>query len=258
MSILAASTSRGAVAQPSQDEEGASFVRDASVTVVALEKSVTESMWKHGTKRFWVLFVFVAVLSVVGISIAACKATGKLGGSSVISPDKEQPDVSEEYRHRFTSIRTTLLQNSDPTVFTNPSSPQSKALNWMVYKDTTVADDNSDGRLLQRYALLVIFYACGGQDWRGFLSPLDEQQDRSECLFRGVTCNEKGRITQLDWFSMRAAGQIPDEIGLLTDLFQLDLSYNSLEGTLPQAVFAKLTNLSKLATSLPLSLAALI
>jgi hypothetical protein len=238
-------------------------VHQASVTVLPLDGAVPNSAGsgagKKGpfslcTRRSLIVTAFVLFVAVAAVILVACLyGTGTIGAPAASSSPASasggggggasHQQVTEEYRARYTKFRTTLLQNTSPTAFTSPSSPQSKALTWLVVRDRAlVTDEVSDERLLQRYAIMTIYYACGGEEWKGFMTPLDEQFDKSECLFRGVSCDGQGRVVKIDWYGANVAGQLPDEIGLLTNLEELDLSSNLLQGSIPDAIL-KLTNI---------------
>jgi hypothetical protein len=235
----------------------------ANVTVLPLDGAVPNSAGSGGgekkgpfslcTRRSLIVTSFVLFLAVAAVILVACLyGTGTIGtpaaSSSAASASgggggSSHQQVTEEYRARYTKFRTTLLKNTSPTAFTSPTSPQSKALTWLVVRDgALVTDEVSDERLLQRYAIMTIYYACGGEEWKGFMTPLDEQFDKSECLFRGVSCDDQGRVVKIDWYGANVAGQLPDEIGLLKHLEELDLSSNLLQGSIPDAIL-KLTNI---------------
>ena len=91
----------------------------------------------------------------------------------------------------------------------------------------------------ERAALTALYDATGGQDWKtndGWLSddPLDQ--------WLRVTTDEDGRVTRLDVGSNRLNGEIPTELGELSNLKLLFINDNNLTGVLPQS----LTGLSAL------------
>ena len=93
----------------------------------------------------------------------------------------------------------------------------------------------------ERAALTALYDATGGQDWKtndGWLSddPLDQ--------WLRVTTDEDGRVTSLDVGSNRLNGEIPAELGELSNLKLLYISDNDLTGVLPQS----LTGISGLET----------
>ena len=97
-----------------------------------------------------------------------------------------------------------------------------------------------------RAALVAIYNATGGANWgnnRNWLSnaPMGE--------WHGVTTDSDGRVTHLDLRSNQLTGEIPAELGSLSNLTNLNLSRNQLTGSIP-AELGSLTNLTRLGLSL--------
>jgi hypothetical protein len=94
--------------------------------------------------------------------------------------------------------------SEDPSVFEDPTSPQSLALNWLVKEDEAGIDLDADVvRRETRYVLAVLYYATDGESWWkedfGFLSESHEcdwtsQEDESE---QGVFCDEDLNVVNL-------------------------------------------------------------
>ena len=85
----------------------------------------------------------------------------------------------------------------------------------------------------ERAALAALYDATGGHDWKtndGWLSdgPLDKLQR--------VATDENGQVTGLDLGANRLNGEIPTELGDLSNLKLLYLSDNNLTGALPQSL----------------------
>ena len=91
----------------------------------------------------------------------------------------------------------------------------------------------------ERAALTALYDATGGSDWKindGWLS------DDPLAQWIRVTTDEDGRVTSLDLGSNRLNGEIPAELGDLSNLKLLFINDNSLTGGLPKS----LTRLSEL------------
>ena len=93
-----------------------------------------------------------------------------------------------------------------------------------------------------RDALVALYHSTDGDNWtsnRNWLSdePLDE--------WYGVTADD-GRVIELDLSQNQLNGQIPAEIGRLTDLVDLDLFGNQLRGEIPPEI-GSLGNVTRLA-----------
>ena len=93
-----------------------------------------------------------------------------------------------------------------------------------------------------REALVAIYNATDGENWNrsdNWLSdaPLDE--------WEGVTTDDEGRVAKLEVNGNDLTGEIPAELGNLTNLTHLSLSFNQLTGAIP-AELGDLTNLQTL------------
>lgn len=247
MSVLAFQDGEAAVASASI-HLGSNPASSNGVGTVRLDdEAISSKSWKAGSKWSIILLIVPGLLVLVGLSIMAAFAVKRDSNSSqaYIGPASSKDDVN--FRERFISIRAILSSSGDPTDFSTADTPQSKALNWLVYKDESLGD-NDVHRLLQRYAVMVLYYACGGQDWLSLVTPYDELYKVNECRFPGIRCDDSGAIVEVRLSDERLTGQLPKEVGLLTNLVGLDLTNNFLEGSLPKTVFMKLTNLGKAMT----------
>ena len=93
-----------------------------------------------------------------------------------------------------------------------------------------------------REALVALYNATDGENWDGsdnWLSdaPLGE--------WEGVTTTNDGRVTELRRFGNELSGEIPAELGSLSNLAELSLGGNELSGEIP-AELGSLSNLAKL------------
>ena len=90
-----------------------------------------------------------------------------------------------------------------------------------------------------RAALVALYHATDGDNWRNntnWLSnkPLNE--------WYRISTNAQGRVVSFNLWRNQLAGPIPSELGNLTKLERLSLSYNELAGAIP----SELGNLSNL------------
>ena len=80
------------------------------------------------------------------------------------------------------------------------------------------------------YAPLVALYeATNGENWT---NPWD-LSDCDVCTYSGITCNENGKIIEIDLDENNLSGFIPSEIGQFEYLTTLNLSRNGLSGSIP-------------------------
>ena len=169
--------------------------------------------------------------------------------------------------HKLTTYRlhkklTRLVQSRLSSIsFDSPTSPESKALDWMVNVDefdhTTVSDD----RLVQRFAVVAMVYGMRfeGQGhmpnakpvcmWEykdyvtflcdGMTDVLHEIEifgDWSENTFLPVSIGLLTSLTMMGLYENNLVSTIPSEIGLLTHLTRLEATRSGLIGTIPTEI----------------------
>jgi hypothetical protein len=127
---------------------------------------------------FFVLVVLVVVLPLV------------LKNKTDDAPDDAPDDADIDFAKRYTFIQSAVAPYSQPSSFVQQDSPQSQALQWLVYQDKTTRNINMDDtsssvvdKIAQRYALMVFYYACGSVAWNSIITPFEDQVDVSECDF---------------------------------------------------------------------------
>ena len=92
---------------------------------------------------------------------------------------------------------------------------------------------------VDRAALVALYNAMDGENWRKDWNWLSEEPINK---WYGVTTDRNGLITHLSLDSNELTGNIPAELGSLSNLVMLDLSHNRLSGEIP----VELGNLSNL------------
>lgn len=152
-----------------------------------------------------------------------------------------------------------------------PNTPQYQALQWLVDDDTTIVSHNDDQnsldmttttiapieqtKLMQRYTMMVLYYACGGESWQMSsnagsiqgLGHIDTCDWGSLLDLNFIECDATTQeVVQLHLDQQRLIGQLPHELFLLSSLVSLDLSYNFLKGDIPTNMFDQMVKLRKL------------
>lgn len=102
-----------------------------------------------------------------------------------------------------------------------------------------------------REALVALYNATGGENWLNNSNWLNETPG-TLCTWYGITCSS-GRVIGINMQitlnnigrGNRLAGELPEELGLLTQLRNLILPHNQLSGTIPQSL-GTLTQLRQL------------
>lgn len=221
---------------PATDSQPYEQAVGVATGIVVLSEDEQQEQEKRGLfgsarrRKAW-LIGLCSVLVILGVVLTAVfvSKSDKNGTSNPSS-------VSTDYEERFVAFRTTLSSYSDPLAFFDADSPQSRALQWLVYEDETVGLDNHD-KLVQRYAIMVIFHACGGEKWSGYVPPLNQRFAESECTFENFECDEAGNLVSLDLSFQEMVGRLPSEIALLSSLVHLNLEDNFLKGAIPDSLY---------------------
>jgi len=139
---------------------------------------------------------------------------------------------------KITKRLETVSSSAD---FEVKTSPQSEALDWIIYDDQ-ISLCPGDDKLVQRYALTVIYFALGGDFWMdcGRFSSMCEGvkflSEDSECAWDGILCDDDGFVKEIHLDEKGMAGTIPDEITHLTNLMAIDMDDNDIYGSIPATI----------------------
>jgi len=130
-----------------------------------------------------------------------------------------------------------LLKHSSSNSLTSASTPQHQAMCWLIHQDprkVSVPMFSSPNKLLQRYALVVLYSAThGATKW---LTKTNWLSKKSECQWYGIGCNVYGYVTMVDLPFNELEGILPREISLLKYLQILEVQANELQGVIPIAL----------------------
>jgi len=149
------------------------------------------------------------------------------------------PTTVESFE-RIQNVTSIIAEMSDNDLFLNISTSQGKALNWILHEDELQAS-SSYPTLLNRYALMVMYFALQGENWiqkSGYGTEPGNANVTHECDWHGVTCSEDtGVPTALGLVNNNLMGTIPEEIGFFQNLTLLELFQNNVGGTIPESVY---------------------
>ena len=100
------------------------------------------------------------------------------------------------------------------------------------------------GQQADRAALVALYHATNGPSWRNKTNWLNDDAPLSS--WRGVATDSGGRVTELKLSSNQLNGEIPAELGNLSNLTVLNLAVNDLSGSIPASVgtLSELTELN--------------
>ncbi|MYH41286.1 MAG: hypothetical protein F4150_05900, partial [Chloroflexi bacterium] len=102
----------------------------------------------------------------------------------------------------------------------------------------TPAEADGDAET-DREALVALYHATGGPAWRNDANWLSDEPLRR---WYGVATDPGGRVVRLELSSNDLSGELPAELGQLSELQWLRMSYNQLSGGIP-AELGRLGNL---------------
>jgi len=156
--------------------------QDLGVMVAHMDdESVVDSSKKFlcvKQKTCWIGAVVIFVLAGIAvISVVALGGTG-IGETSSDSEAGVQRQSEAFYMDRFAAFRPIVGQFSEASTLIQSGTPQAQALDWLVYEDTTIAHEPpflDETALKERYAMMVLWYATGGESWQGFDDILSKQ-----------------------------------------------------------------------------------
>lgn len=213
---------------------------------------------RKGFHRYLLCFLTIGLLVVAAISVTVIlvvvldkgKQQQETALDNGLSPEETAPTWSVQ--DRLDEIKQVLLESSsvDPSKLFESGTPQSRALNWLVYEDTALQSADDSTAIIQRYALMVFAFATSVELWRTN-QPWNELTSIHECLgeqFPGIDCDLEPTknltvVTSIDLDRLKLSGTIPNEIGLLSHLTQLRLPGNKLVGSIPETLYTELTKL---------------
>jgi hypothetical protein len=210
-------------------------------------------------RQVYILLLLIGLMLAVVVAIVVVVMVNNTNGETApvsshgpAPPDESNTTAASAAERR---IRQILAATLDETAsWDDPTSSPGRALDWIVTVDA-LRDTLDAARLVQRYALVVLYFATRGDDWlrppaaASFLNPAV-----SECNWTGVTCGEDAapsmrrladndeppndKVFRLYFQSMNLTGTLPSELGRgIPRLIELDLFNNSLSGTIPPAWF---------------------
>jgi Leucine-rich repeat (LRR) protein len=174
--------------------------------------------------------------------------TRNYAGICAYSGSGRSPIVENDKRGH--AILKLGIEVSTLTSILSTESPQHKALCYMIYDDPKKPDPRGSGRgsFLDRYALVTLYVNTKGPGWVRSDMWLTKEP---ECNWYGVKCARNmfslsPRVVGIDLSFNKVTGIIPRELGYMTELRELDLNGNSLQGVLPHFMLTNLKKLTKL------------
>ena len=264
-----------AVASLVQDEPSIRMLPNAQEVDLEQQRELVQ---KQRRKTFRTITIAVAglLLLVVGIVLlvvyVVIRPNDTNKNTEAFTPTTPTPSSSPTQAPTMFSffVQSLLPSFSQDAIYSNPNSPQARALEWVVNDPNFTS--YQEWRVLQRFALATIFYATEGETWYNATHWLSYNVSECEwfspssssffCLggingspIQQTQCSlsfgwedyplyegDTGRFQSLSLPSSGLKGSLPAEVGLLTSLRIFDLSNNKLKGSIPSSI-GELTSL---------------
>eukprot|EP00978_Attheya_sp_CCMP212_P047188 scaffold421253_cov59-Attheya_sp.AAC.2 len=152
----------------------------------------------------------------------------QVSGSGSGGPSDPCPD-----RAVFLTERVVEEGWATPAELSDPSSPQSLALAWMIGDEVGTPCDLPN--LDQRYGAAVFYYALDGDGW---ISNTRWLSTDPVCDWFGINCNSNGLLTEIDLEENNLTGSLPPQLELFVKMMELKLSINNVGGPIPDSLSA--------------------
>lgn len=155
-----------------------------------------------------------------------------------------QPNDKKRHKILSTLINASGLQN-----LLLSESPRLRAACWILYDDPaklSATTSSSKSKLLERYALAVLYHATQGPNWtlsNNWLSGADVGKWDGIMTSRPTVFSLQKRVTKLVLGFNNMNGILPRELSLLRELRELDLHGNDFQGVLPAKALSELKHL---------------
>lgn len=184
--------------------------------------------WWTPRKISLLVMASLVVLAVVIIVTATTLSNQNQNKDGTLAPTLA-PTFSPVLRLEMMADIVELGTNA--SLLEDPSSPQSKALEWLAQDDALRVTEDQVDHTLQRHSLAVLYFSMGGpSNWTDqyeFLLPTHE------CTWSGALICDEDMVTGIDLTNNNLLGRLPPEVGLLSGLSSLVLDNNELAGPLP-------------------------
>jgi hypothetical protein len=151
--------------------------------------------------------------------------------------ESDAPSVAPSYNPQdMAAMKDTLSQFSAIEDLEREGTPQQQAFKWLTHQDQLElrAGVDSDVEIQQRYALCILYFSTGGDEW---LDPSFLNPHLHECDWYGISCQGR-EVAYLDLSEQGLAGRLPSELTLLSGLAALRLYGNALSGELPSDIWS--------------------
>ena len=208
---------------------------DAEVTAMIQDDfDEDETWWDRADKPTLIVGACVLVFAIIVITVPlALVATKK---------DPPTPAPTSARFFELDEFQVSLSSVSDPALFENPQSPQSRALNWIVFDDELQLS-STDEAIIQRYICMVVYFGNGGEGWDFPQPAVEWGTGVHECEWDYITCEVNKTVGKLNLLDLGMTGTLEAEMVNLSQLTSLDLGRNKLNEVNFPSLLLQMTNL---------------
>ena len=201
--------------------------------------AVSKGPGSWSRKCYILICVGVAVLAII---IAISVVFGTKSASSAASEGPSTDGVTRETQFSQLLVEKSL---ADPSLLSDESSSEHKAMNWIIYEDPLALDPANSSveaelRISQRYSLATLYFASPVGQWANATGWLDN----NECEWFGITCDGEV-VTEIDVSQNNVTGTISADIAQLSSLVRFIINQNQVKGSIPTSM-ATMSNLKVL------------
>lgn len=206
------------------------------------------------------MLMVVVVGAVAGLMAHQKKEQDEPQSIATESPGLETSETGAPTRVGANGIIEQLELIVGSEVLMDPSSPYSRAKDWIIFEDPLqlVALDSN---LVQRYVLAVVYFKLHEEgDWVSCNAPSEEEPDdfclyqklvnifpfeyrsipwyrwlsgNHECNWAGLECDEFEQLRGIELVGQEITGTLPIDFIYFPYLQELSMSWNKLHGTIP-------------------------
>jgi len=157
--------------------------------------------------------------------------------AQTLPPEERQQAIQQVLIEEAYAPLLNMNETIMSPVFQNASTPQYRAFQWLTEEDAHAVRSTDHRRLVQRYALAVLYFATGGET--SWVESFEFLQGDHECSWSGALLCDHETQTNITGITLQRNGlmnHLPAELAFLTSLQLLDLGSNNLVGTLPPSI----------------------
>lgn len=192
-------------------------------------------------KKIFFIILAALLIIIIGVSVGVASSGGN--GDDADNGSREIPSTNDRDPTNAPAVAAGLPTNtpsespsmapsSTPTVSPlsiygevllpgvqvsamDQSSAEYKGLQFIATEDTFGLEPTKDPRLLERFALAVLYYSTNGAGWTDSFRWLT---GADHCNWHQVNCNAEDRVTKLDGTLNNVTGTLPTQVGHLLKL----------------------------------------